>query len=47
MKRANPMWNDTTLDAFIADPQRVVPNKVMPFSGLADAQQRADLKTLK
>lgn len=51
MKRANLVWNETTLDAFIADPQKVVPNNVMPFSGLADAQQRADLiaylKTLK
>ena len=51
MKGANITWDDTSLDAYLADPQKLVPGNVMPFSGLADATQRADviayLKTLK
>jgi cytochrome c len=51
MKGSNITWDDTTLNAFVADPQKVIPGNVMPFSGLADAKQRADLiaylKTLK
>jgi cytochrome c len=37
------VWNAKTLDAFIADPQQVVPGNRMPFSGLPDAKERADL----
>jgi cytochrome c len=51
MKTSNIAWDDTTLDAFVADPQKVIPGNVMPFSGVADPKQRADviayLKTLK
>jgi cytochrome c len=51
MKAANITWDDKPLDDYLADPQKVVPGNVMPFSGLADATQRADviayLKTLK
>ena len=51
MKGANITWDDASLDAYLADPQKVVPGNVMPFSGLADATQRADviayLKTLE
>ena len=51
MKAANITWDDKQLDDYLADPQKVVPGNVMPFSGLADATQRADviayLKTLK
>jgi len=51
MKAANITWSDQTLDAYIANPQKVVPGNVMPFSGLAADKQRADLiaylKTLK
>ena len=42
---------DKNLDAFLSDPQKLVPGNVMPFSGVADAKQRADLiaylKTVK
>jgi len=31
------------MDAFLADPQGVVPGNRMPYSGLADAKERADL----
>ncbi len=51
MKGGNLTWDDKTLEPFLADPQKVVPGNVMPFSGLADAKQRADviayLQTLK
>jgi cytochrome c len=50
MKQANVVWDDKTLAAFIADPQTAVPGNHMPFSGLQDPTQRADvvdyLKTL-
>lgn len=36
-------WNADTLNAFIADPQAAVPRNRMPYSGLPDAQDRADL----
>jgi cytochrome c len=51
MKNAGFNWDEQKLDAYIADPQKVVPGNVMPFSGLPEARQRADLvaylKTLK
>jgi cytochrome c len=51
LKSANITWDDAHLDAFIANPQTVVPGNVMPFSGIADAKQRTNLiaylKTLK
>jgi cytochrome c len=43
LKRSNIVWNAKTLDAFIADPQQVVPGNRMPYSGLPDAKERADL----
>jgi cytochrome c len=43
MKRSGITWNRQTLDAFIADPQKLVPATRMPYSGLPDAKDRADL----
>ena len=43
MKSAGITWNSKTLNAYVADPQKAVPGNVMPFSGVADAKQRADL----
>ena len=43
MKSAGITWNGKTLDAYVADPQKAVPGNVMPFSGVVDAKQRADL----
>jgi cytochrome c len=37
------VWNAKTLDAFIADPQQIIPGNRMPYSGLPDAKERADL----
>ena len=51
LKNAGIAWDDKNLDAFLSDSQKLVPGNVMPFSGVADAKQRADLiaylKTLK
>jgi cytochrome c len=43
MKTANIVWDDKSLDAFIAAPQKAVPGTVMPFAGIPDQQQRTDL----
>ena len=43
MKAAGTTWDAATLDAYIADPQKALPGNVMPFSGIPDAKQRADL----
>ncbi|EJL92127.1 cytochrome c2 [Herbaspirillum sp. CF444] len=43
LKRANLTWDEKNLDAYITDPQKAVPGNLMPFSGIADAKQRADL----
>ncbi|MCZ6603877.1 MAG: c-type cytochrome [Alphaproteobacteria bacterium] len=45
------IWDDDNLDAWIESPADLVPGNKMPFPGLADAGERADivayLKTLK
>ena len=43
MKAAGTTWDATTLDGYIADPQKAVPGNVMPFAGISDAKPRADL----
>jgi cytochrome c len=43
MKRSGITWNRQTLDEFISDPQKLVPATRMPYSGLIDAKDRADL----
>ena len=43
LKRSGITWTPETMDAFIADPQKVVPANRMPFSGMPDAKERADL----
>jgi len=37
------VWNADTLNAFIADPQAAIPLNRMPYSGMPDPQDRADL----
>lgn len=37
------IWDDKTLDAFLASPQTMIPDTSMGFSGLKDLQARADL----
>ena len=43
MKRVKLTWDEKTLDAYLENPQAVVPGNLMPYSGMADAKQRADL----
>lgn len=43
LKSSNIVWNDKTLDEWIEDPQHLVPGNDMPFQGIKNAPQRADL----
>ncbi|HEY6257588.1 MAG TPA: c-type cytochrome [Xanthobacteraceae bacterium] len=43
MKKSNITWSPQALDKFIADPQEAVPGNRMPFAGMPDAGDRADL----
>jgi cytochrome c len=43
MKRSGIVWTPQTLDTFLADPQKAVPANRMPFAGLPDARERADV----
>ena len=43
MKRSGLAWSARTLDLFIADPQAEIKGNRMPYSGIADAKDRADL----
>jgi cytochrome c len=43
LKASGISWDDATLDAWLADPQRLVPGNTMPFAGIEDAGQRHDL----
>ena len=43
MKKSGIAWSPQTLDTFLADPQKFVPANRMPFSGLPDARERADV----
>ena len=43
MKRSGLVWNEKTLDRFLADPLKTVPGTTMTYAGVADAKERADL----
>ena len=43
MKRSGINWTPETLDKFITDPQAMVPANRMPYAGMANASDRADL----
>jgi len=43
LKRSNITWNAKTLDEYIADPQKVVPQNRMPYAGMPEAGDRAAL----
>ncbi|HZN25585.1 MAG TPA: cytochrome c family protein [Burkholderiales bacterium] len=43
MKKSGLTWTPQALDTFLADPQKAVPANRMPFSGLPDARERADV----
>lgn len=43
IKSSGIIWNDHTLDAWLADPQHLIPGNTMTFQGVKDSQPRADL----
>ena len=43
MKRSGIVWTPEALDKFIADPQATVPANRMPYAGMANPSDRADL----
>ena len=43
MKEKDGNWTLEELDQFITDPKAFVPGTIMPFAGIADAAQRADV----
>jgi cytochrome c len=43
LKRSNITWTAQTLDTFISDPQKMVPANRMPYGGMPNASDRADL----
>ncbi len=43
MKQANIVWDAKTLDAYLSDPQKLIPGNKMPFPGLKTDHDRADV----
>jgi len=43
MKTSGVVWTPARLDAYLADPQKLVPGNNMPMAGISSAQQRADI----
>ena len=43
MKQANIVWDAKSLDAYLRDPQKLVPGNKMPFPGLKTDNDRADV----
>ena len=43
MKRSGVTWTPETLDKYLADPQAFIPANRMPYAGMSNAADRADL----
>ena len=43
MKRSGITWTPQALEAYVADPQKTVPQNRMPYAGMPEARDRADL----
>ena len=43
LKSSGIIWDDHSLDGWLTDPDRMVPDNEMPFNGIKDARIRADL----
>lgn len=43
MKRSKLVWNEKTLNRFLADPPKTVPGTTMTYAGVDDPKERADL----
>ena len=43
MKNSNLVWNDKTLERFLADPVTIVPGTTMTYAGVPDPADRSNL----
>ncbi|MET4384913.1 cytochrome c [Bradyrhizobium sp. F1.4.3] len=43
LKSSGIIWDDRSLDGWLTDPDRMVPDNEMPFNGIKDARVRIDL----
>jgi cytochrome c len=43
MKGAAIVWDEASLDRYLADPQGLIPGNIMPFSGIAEGPVRAGI----
>jgi cytochrome c len=43
LKSSGIIWDDRSLDGWLTDPDRMVPDNEMPFNGIKSPQDRADL----
>jgi cytochrome c len=43
LKASGIIWDDRSLDGWLTDPDRMVPDNEMPFNGIKDSRARADL----
>ena len=43
MKRSGVSWTPEALDKYLADPQAFIPANRMPYAGMSNAADRADL----
>ena len=43
MKQSKLVWNEKTLNRFLADPLKTVPGTTMTYAGVEDPKERADL----
>ena len=43
MRNSQIVWDEKTLNAYLADPQKVVPGNAMPFAGIPDGSERAEV----
>lgn len=43
LKASGIIWDDRSLDGWLTDPQRMVPDNAMPFDGITDSAVRTDL----
>jgi len=43
MRNSRIVWNDKSLDVFLAHPLKTVPGTTMTYAGIPDANERADL----
>ena len=43
MRRSGLVWNEKTLDRFLANPLKTVPGTAMGYAGVPDPKERADL----